>query len=161
MSLTIDLSPTEARLLQLAVFEMLGHPRWQSESAPGRDGLLDVYQQTSAAGEGGLVLRVEPDTVDLLDSALRRLTSELKNYELLSSAAAGERSGSMVEGFDSELGRLFPIAATDRAEMDRLMPELLALRRDFSRTSKGLAEMAEQRPGEGKSGPSRWQFWRR
>jgi hypothetical protein len=161
MAVTIDLSPQEARLLRLAVFEMLGHPRWRSEQTAGRQGLVDAYEQTSAVGDGGVALRVEPDTIDLLDSALRRLTSELKNYELLSSAAAGERSGSMVEGFDEELEKLFPGVASDRAEMDRLMPDLLALRRDFSQANKRLAEMAEERSAEAGSGSRRWQFWRR
>ena len=161
MTLTIDLSGRESRLLRLAVFEMLGHPRWRSDRAEGRGDLVDVYQQTSAAGDDGLALRVEPVTVDLLDSALRRLTSELKNYELLSSAAAGERSGSMVEGFDEELEKLFPGVASDRAEMDRLMPDLLALRRDFSQANKRLAEMAEERSAEAGSGSPWWQFWRR
>jgi hypothetical protein len=161
MSLTIDLSARETRLLRLAAFSMLGQPRWRSEHAEGRAELLDVYDQTSSGLTLGTALRVEPGTVELLDSALRRLTSELKNYELLSTAAAGQRSGSMVEGFDEELERLFPEAASSRVEMDALVPELIALRRDFSQARRGLAEIAESQGKQGREGRRWWQFWRR
>ena len=163
MSLTIDLSARETRLLRLALFSMLGQPRWNSEHADqeGRLELLDAYDQTASGLQLGTALRVEPETVELLDSALRRLTSELKNYELLAGAAAGQRSGSMVEGFDEELADLFPEAAADRAELDALLPELIGLRRDFSQARRGLAEMAAGSREEGERARRWWQFWRR
>jgi hypothetical protein len=163
MPLTIDLSAREAGLMRLAVLRMLGDPRWGSERASQgrRSELQAVYEQTqnSDAGEA-LALQVEPQTVELLDSALRRLTSELKNYDLLSAAGGGERDASMVAGFDEELSRLFPEAVADRAEMDRLVPEVIALRRDFSRTRESLVELAETTEREAGKVRPWWQFWR-
>lgn len=163
MSLTIDLSARETRLLRLAVFSMLGTPRWKSERADpgGRLALLDAYDQTASGLTLGTALRVEPETVELLDSALRRLTSELKNYELLSAAAAGQRSGSMIEGFDEELVDLFPEVRAGREELDALLPQLIELRRDFSQASRGLVEMADRLERSTAPGVPWWKFWQR
>ena len=144
MAVTIDLDEREARLLQLGVFYMLGHPRWRSEAATGgrRTELVAVYEQLEKRSpEGqGLALKVEPETLLLLDSALARVMPELKTYGMLAAAAAGKREASTVEGFDEELVRLFPSTAEDPGALDELLPHLMTLRRDFGRAARVLRD---------------------
>jgi hypothetical protein len=175
VAVTIDLDQREARLLQLGVFYMLGHPRWQSDGATAgrRSELVAVYEQLGSASpeDQRLALRVEPDTLLLLDSALARVMPELKTYGMLTAAAAGKRGASTVEGFDEELARLFPATSEDPLALDDLLPHLMTLRRDFGRAAGVLrddtadvdrgrqgapAESAED-SGQGR----KWQFWKR
>jgi hypothetical protein len=172
MAVTVDLDQREAKLLQLGVFYMLGHPRWRSEAATGgrRAELVAVYEQLEEGStEGqGLALRVEPETLLLLDSALARVMPELKTYGMLAAAAAGKRDASTVEGFDEELVRLFPSTAEDARALDELLPHLMTLRRDFGRAARVLRDDGGKQPDGGSPESAnaseqrrKWQFWRR
>ncbi|MPZ23008.1 MAG: hypothetical protein GEU28_05575 [Dehalococcoidia bacterium] len=160
MAVSIDLADRESRLLQLAVFYLLGHPRWQSDRATGgrRQELLDVQAQLEARTG---TLRVNTSSVALLDSALGRVLPELKTYDMLAAASAGKRDASTVEGFDEEMRRLFPESASNPDWIDDALPELVELRRDFARTARQIKSSPATEAPSGQSDAPKWQFWKR
>lgn len=144
MALTLSLAASEARLLYLAITYLLGHPRWRSEFAPKPEqqylhGLLAQLEPCLDAGEGPLELRTEPPAFDLLESALLRVTNELKSYPMLKMASGEERPVSTVPGFDEVLNRLYPALQHDPSGVEELAAALVALRRDVQRAKQEVA----------------------